>query len=44
MALDLLGRRQEAIAAYKKVIELGVNEDHQVDEARGHLESPYTED
>lgn len=44
MALDLLGRREEATTAYRKVVDLGVNDQHQVDEARGYLESPYTED
>ena len=41
MALDLLGRRQEAIEAYRKVIELGVNDDHQIDRAKVYLENPY---
>lgn len=43
MALDLLGRRDEAIAAYRKVVEAGLNDDHQVDRAKGYLENPYTE-
>jgi beta-lactamase family protein/tetratricopeptide repeat protein len=44
MALDLLGRREEALAAYRKVIAIGANDEHQVDQARRYLESPYRED
>lgn len=44
MALDLLGRREEAIGAYRKVVELGVNDDGQVDRARLYLDHPYTDD
>ncbi len=44
MAQDLLGRREEALAAYRKVVEIGVNDDNQIDQARRLLESPYTED
>lgn len=44
MALDLMARRPEAIAAYEKVIALGVNDEHQVDQARRYRESPYRED
>lgn len=44
MALDLLGRREEAIAAYKEVIALGVNDDQQVDNARRWIEHRYEAD
>jgi L-ascorbate metabolism protein UlaG (beta-lactamase superfamily)/Flp pilus assembly protein TadD len=44
MALDLLGRRQEAQAAYRAVIDLGMNEENQVDQARTYLAHPYQED
>lgn len=44
MALDLLGRRDEAIAAYKEVIALGVNDDQQVDNARRWIERRYETD
>lgn len=44
MALDLLGRREEAIDAYRDVIALGINDDLQVDNARRWLEGPYAED
>jgi len=44
MALDLLGKRDEAITAYRNVIALGVNDEHQVDQAKGYLESPYKND
>ena len=44
MALDLLGRREDAKAAYRRVIELGVNEDHEIDRARLYLETPYSDD
>jgi hypothetical protein len=44
MALDLLGRREDAKAAYRRVIELGVNDDHEVDRARLYLETPYSDD
>ena len=43
MALDLLGRRDEALAAYRKVVELAVNDDHQIDRAKLYLENPYTD-
>jgi len=44
MAQDLLGRREEALAAYRKVVEIGVNDEKQLDQARRFLESPYTDD
>lgn len=44
MAHDALGRRAEAIAAYKEVIALGVNDDQQVDNARRWIERPYEAD
>jgi hypothetical protein len=44
MALDLLGRREEALAAYGSVVRLAVNDENQVDQARRYLDSPYRED
>lgn len=44
MALDLLGKRDDAKAAYQAVIGLGHNEEQQVDQARQYLETPYQED
>lgn len=44
MAEDLLGRRDRAMAAYEKVIAIGLNDENQVDQARGYLDSPYTDD
>jgi tetratricopeptide (TPR) repeat protein len=44
MALDLQNQRDQAKAAYRKVIDLGINDEHQLDEARGYLENPYRED
>ena len=44
MALDALGRRAEAVSAYKEVIALGVNDDQQVDNARRWIERPYEAD
>ncbi|HET9480616.1 MAG TPA: MBL fold metallo-hydrolase [Candidatus Polarisedimenticolia bacterium] len=44
MALDLLGRRDEALAAYRAVVETGLNDEAQTDQARRYLESPYRED
>ena len=44
MALDTLGRRAEAIAAYKEVVALGVNDEHQVDNATAWIERPYEAD
>lgn len=43
MTLDVLGRRVEAIAAYRKVIESGVNDARQIDQATLYLENPYTD-
>jgi L-ascorbate metabolism protein UlaG (beta-lactamase superfamily) len=44
MALDLLGRRDEARAAYQAVVDLGVNDENQADQARAYLQEPYQED
>ncbi len=44
MALDVMGRRAEAEEAYRKVIEIGLNDEHQVDQARGYLRAPYRQD
>ena len=44
MAQDLLGRREDALAAYRKVLEIGLNDENQIDQARRLLESPYTAD
>jgi L-ascorbate metabolism protein UlaG (beta-lactamase superfamily) len=44
MALDLLGRREEARAAYQAVLDLGVNDENQADQARSYLSHPYQED
>ncbi len=44
MAFDLMGRREDARAAYQAVIGLGVNDENQVDQAKTYLESPYQED
>ena len=43
MARDLLGQRPDALIAYKKVIEMGLNDETQLDQAKRYLESPYTE-
>jgi len=44
MALDVMGRRDEAKQAYEKVIAIGVNDEHQVEQARGYLSEPYRQD
>ncbi|MFQ5701339.1 MAG: MBL fold metallo-hydrolase [Acidobacteriota bacterium] len=44
MALDVLGRREEALAAYREVIAIGLNDELQADTARRYLERPYEED
>jgi len=43
-ALDLLGRHEEAKSAYRSVVQLAVNDENQVDQARRYLDSPYRED
>lgn len=44
MALDLLGRREQAREAYRQVMEIGVNDELQVDQARRWMESPYSQE
>ena len=44
MALDLLERRDEALLAYVKVIDLGLNDELQLDHARRYIEEPYEAD
>ena len=43
MARDLLGQRGDALIAYQKVVELGLNDETQLDQAKRYLETPYTE-
>ena len=44
MALDLMGRRDDARSAYTRVMALGINDELQLDNARRYLEEPYQAD
>jgi hypothetical protein len=44
MAEDILDRRDRALAAYGRVIEIGLNDENQADQARGYIDSPFTPD
>ncbi len=44
MAHDLLGERDRAESAYRKVIEIGLNDELQLEQARHYLETAYSGD